>query len=100
METSRQSPIFRIGISDIPLFRWCGGGLCPIDDDLARASQRERKGAGHGRLGDNVQLQSKVYNRLRNLWADATEDAIRTHQACCRDRLDQMLSNQRVHGGH
>ena len=102
METSRQSPIFRIGISLMTVYvRCCSAAACARSTiDLAGAAQRQAERIGHGRLGDHVQLQPEMDDGLGDLRADAAEDAVGAHQPRGRDRLDQMLGDQRVDGGH
>jgi hypothetical protein len=41
-----------------------------------------------------------VHDGLRDLRADAADDALGAHEARRRDSLQEMLGNQRVHGGH
>ena len=46
------------------------------------------------------QVDAEMDDRLRDLRPDAADDAVRAHQPGGRDRLQQMLRDQRVHGRH
>ncbi len=52
-------------------------------------------------LVDHVaQVDAEVHDGLRDLRPDAADDAVGAHQPRRRDRLEQVLGDQRVDGGH
>ena len=101
IDTSRQSPIFRIGISLMLLRLPARPRVCAVDHDLSgvrcsASAQRIR----HGRLGNDVQLQAEMHDGLGDLRPDAAEDAVGAHQPRRGNRLDQMLRDQRIDRRH
>src|SRR5688572_12932345 len=96
MVMSRSRPILRIGIRSI---RASGGGsggdgqAVPLEGEGERVLQ-----VG---LGDDLaQLDPEVHDGLRDLGPDAADDAVRAHEPRRGDRLQQVLRDQGVHGGH
>src|SRR4051812_30023261 len=108
MDTSRNSPIFRIGIRSISVFRSRGwlsrrasryAGSAVGDDGLAEPPQGDREGIGkRGLGGDRVEIDAEVDDGLRDLRPDAANDAVGAHEAGGSDGLEKMLRHQRVHG--
>src|SRR2546421_3261059 len=104
METRRNSAILMIGIRSISGSvprgrRGPGGGGAGHGE--ARALQRNGEGVGQrGLRRDRVQVDPEVHDRLCDLWPDAADDAVGAHQPRRRHRLEQVLGDQRVHGGH
>ena len=100
IETSRQSPIFRIGISAIALVVPRCLPAARSTMVLPRAVQGKPQRIRHGGLGNDVQLQPEMHDGLGDLRPDAAEDAVGAHQPRGGDRLDQVLRDQRIHRGH
>src|SRR4051812_715343 len=92
MVTSRALPIFRIGMrstSDLV-----------AADDVAGLLHGQLKRIGQGGLGgDALQVDAQVHDGLRDLRADAADDAFGAHQADGADGLQQVLGHECVHRG-
>src|SRR5262249_50839514 len=66
---------------------------CALEGDL--------EGIGERRLrGDGIEIHAQMDDGLSDLRADATDDAVSTHQPCGGDRLQQMLCDERVNRRH
>src|SRR5918994_4947636 len=99
IDTSRNSPILRIGIrstSDFLSRPRCGRGslLRPVLTHNAEADAREsdRERIRQCRLRcDRVQIDAKMHDRLCDLRSDAADDAIGAHQPGGGDGFEQML---------
>src|ERR1700749_1077970 len=93
MVTSSTRPILRIGMRSI-------SGLVARDDETGLLHGKLQR-IGQRRLGgDALQVDAQVHDGLRDLRADAADDAVRAHQADRRDGLQQVLRDQGVDGGH
>src|SRR6195952_2426266 len=96
MVTSRALPIFRIGMRSM----MNASGLVAGDDETGLL-HRELQRVGQRRLGgDALQVDAQVHDGLRDLRADAADDAVGAHQADGGDGLEQVLRDQGVDGGH
>jgi hypothetical protein len=73
---------------------------CTVDDRLPELTERERERVGHRRLGDDTELEPEMDDSLRDLRADAADNAIGPHQASGRHGLDQVLRYQSVDRRH
>src|SRR5262249_30402367 len=72
----------------------------PATNDLPGALQCQRESVCHGCLRNNIKLQPKMYDGLRDLRPDATDNAIGTHQSGSRYGLDQVLGHHCVDRWH
>ena len=65
------------------------------------ALHRDAEGVGKIGLRDNVsELYAQMDDRLSDLRPYAADDALGSHQASGRNRLQEMLCRKRVHRGH
>ena len=72
-----------------------------LDDPAAGASSATAKAsASVAFVMTAVELDAEVDDGLRDLRADAADDAVGAHQARRGDRLQQVLRHQRVDGRH
>src|SRR5678815_800515 len=93
--TSRQSPILRIGI------RSMGAPSANGFDLEAIAREGDGEGVGQRGLGDDVlKVDAEVHDGLRDLWADAADDAFGAHESRGGDGLEEVLRHQGIHRGH
>src|SRR5215471_9605335 len=96
--TSRQSPIFKIGIRSISPPSTV---ILRARDDQLGAPQSDSEGVGKTGLGDHVgEIDAQMNDRLRDLRADAADYAIGPHQPGRGHGLEQVLRHQRVHRRH
>src|SRR5262249_12491189 len=85
METSRQSPILRIGMRSTS----CSGGggdreTAAVEGDRERIRER-------GLRDHALEVDPEMHDRLRDLRADTADDALRAHEPRGGDGLQQML---------
>ena len=66
-----------------------------------RALERDGERVGQGRLRHHAaQLDAQMHDGLRDLRADAADDAVGAHQPGRRHGLEEMLGHQGVDGGY
>src|SRR5688572_11734028 len=100
--TRRQLPMRRIGIRSIasPLgSRWRAVAV-PGHRETA-SGERDRERVGERGLGGHVaEVDSEMHDGLRDLRANAADDALGAHQPGGRHRLQEVLRHERVDRGH
>src|SRR4051794_2713284 len=97
MVTRRKSRIRRIGIRStasgprVWAVRLHHGQVQTLERDGERVGERRLR-------RHSLEIDTEVYDRLRDLRTNAADDALGTHEARRSDRLQEMLRGERVDG--